>query len=59
MTGHRLEIRPLCRQHWVVRYAGDVALRVYARLDDLVGEEARKTKTPRLAGLLRSRGDRI
>lgn len=24
MTGHRLEIRPLSRQHWIVRYAGDV-----------------------------------
>jgi hypothetical protein len=24
MTGHVLEIRPLSRQHWVVRYAGDV-----------------------------------
>jgi hypothetical protein len=24
MTGHALEIRPLSRHHWVVRYAGDV-----------------------------------
>jgi hypothetical protein len=24
MTGHRLEIVPLSRQHWIVRYAGDV-----------------------------------
>lgn len=25
MTGHRLEIQPLSRHHWIVRYAGDVA----------------------------------
>jgi hypothetical protein len=24
MTGHRLEIEPLSRHRWVVRYAGDV-----------------------------------
>ena len=24
MTGHRLEILPLSRHHWVVRYDGDV-----------------------------------
>lgn len=24
MTGHRLEIRPLSRHHWIVRYEGDV-----------------------------------
>jgi len=24
MTGHQLEIVPLSREHWVVRYAGDV-----------------------------------
>jgi hypothetical protein len=24
VTGHVLEIRPLSRQHWIVRYAGDV-----------------------------------
>jgi hypothetical protein len=24
MTGHTLEILPLSRHHWVVRYAGDV-----------------------------------
>ena len=24
MTGHQLEIAPLSREHWVVRYAGDV-----------------------------------
>ena len=24
MTGHHLEIRPLSRHHWVVRYEGDV-----------------------------------
>jgi hypothetical protein len=23
MTGHRLEILPLSRHHWIVRYAGD------------------------------------
>jgi hypothetical protein len=24
MTGHRIEIHPLSRHHWVVRYEGDV-----------------------------------
>jgi hypothetical protein len=24
MTGHQLEIAPLSREHWVVRYTGDV-----------------------------------
>jgi hypothetical protein len=24
MTGHQLEIAPLSREHWVVRYAGDL-----------------------------------
>jgi hypothetical protein len=24
VTGHQLEVVPLSRQHWIVRYAGDV-----------------------------------
>jgi hypothetical protein len=24
MTGHHLEVRPISKQHWIVRYEGDV-----------------------------------
>jgi len=39
MTGHRLEVEPLSRHRWIVRYEGDsVALAEHATLSDAVAE---------------------
>jgi len=39
MTGHRLEVEPLSRHRWIVRYEGDsVALAEHTTLSDAVAE---------------------
>jgi hypothetical protein len=39
MTGHQLEVVPLSRHHWIVRYAGDVTpLSEHATETDAVAE---------------------